>query len=157
MLRKRKTRAIPVISTASLTDIIFILLFFFMVTSTIRLNTTHVKVQLPNAQSVDKRKDDPSVCYLYIGEPQGKVSLAQYSVDGMAVQLNDEMVTVNQIAANLKSERAKLPKYQQDKFTVSLKIHKDAKMKLVKAVKEQLKQAGALRVDYAGSKAASAL
>lgn len=148
---RKKTRAIPVISTASLTDIIFILLFFFMVTSTIRLNTSHVKVKLPPAQTVEKRKDDPSVCYVYIGEPQGKQN-ASLSTDGMAVQVNDDMVAVGNIANAIKAERSKLPKYQQDKFTVSLKIHKDAKMKLVKAVKAQLKAAGATMVDYSGTK-----
>lgn len=148
MFRNRRTRIIPSISTAPLTDIIFILLFFFMVTSTIRMNTTHVKVKLPNAQSVEKKKDEETVCYIYIGEPMGNVTAGD---GGMAVQVNDQVVPPADVLKLVTAERTKLPKYKQDKFIVSLKIHKDAKMKLVKQVKEQLKTAGALQIDYSGT------
>lgn len=145
MFRKRQDRATPVISTAPLSDIVFMLLFFFMVTSTIRLHTASVSVKLPNAQALEKRPDDKSVFYIFVGEATGTPTGA------LTVQVNNKNVEPGQIASLLQSERAKLPKYLQDKFTVSLKIHKDAKMKMVKQVKEQLKKAGAVNVDYSGT------
>lgn len=148
MFRKRRTREIPVISTAPLTDIIFILLFFFMVTSTIRMNSTRVKVKLPSTQTAEKKKDEETVCYIYIGEPMGNVAAGP---GGMAVQVNDQVVDITQLVTVVTTERAKLPKYKQDKFIVSLKIHRDAKMKLVKEVKQLLKDAGALQIDYSGA------
>ena len=59
----------PAISTASLPDIIFMLLFFFMVTTVMREVDPLVKVTLPEATEVTKLEDKALVDYIYIGPP----------------------------------------------------------------------------------------
>ncbi|UPT68257.1 MAG: biopolymer transporter ExbD [Sphingobacteriales bacterium JAD_PAG50586_3] len=144
MFRKKRAREMPTVSTAALPDIIFMLLFFFMMTSTIRRHTAKVNIKLPTAQTVEKRTDSDGVCFVYIGE-------SRTGGQGMLVQVNDDFVDIAKVGATVMAEKKKLTQPKQDKFIVSLKIHKDARMKLVKQVKDQLKQVGAMQIDYSGT------
>lgn len=144
MFRKRRAKEMPTVSTAALPDIVFMLLFFFMMTSTIRQTTAKVNVKLPAGQTVEKFADDGGVCYVYIGEA--------LTGNAMVVQVNDRIVDVDKVGTTVTEERSKLPKAKQDKFSVSLKIHKDARMRMVKQVKDQLKNVGATQIDYAGTR-----
>ena len=52
--RKDDGKELPPISTASLPDIVFMLLFFFMVSTTMREVTVNVKQSLPQATELSK-------------------------------------------------------------------------------------------------------
>lgn len=144
MYRTRRNRAVPEISTASLPDIIFMLLFFFMVTSTIRKTTPKVAVQLPNAQTIEKLPPNATNLVVYVGQPAGSTT--------MQVQADNALINLPALNTFITNYRAKLPKYKQDEFSVTLKIHKNATMGLVKDVKDQLKKVGDLQIDYSANK-----
>jgi biopolymer transport protein ExbD len=144
MFRKKRAREMPTVSTAALPDIIFMLLFFFMMTSTIRRHTAKLNIKLPAAQSVEKRTDSDAVCFVYIGE-------SRKGLQGMQVQVNEDFVDISKVGVTVLAEKNKLTQPKQEKFIVSLKIHKDARMKLVKQAKDQLKEVGAMQIDYSGT------
>ena len=67
---KRKSKGgSPGISTASLPDIVFMLLFFFMVTTVMRETTLYVDVLTPKATEIRKMEKKSLVSYIYIGQP----------------------------------------------------------------------------------------
>ena len=67
---KKKTNTSNEIPTAALPDIIFMLLFFFMVTTVLREVTINVKQRIPDATQLRKLQRKSLVSYLYIGEPK---------------------------------------------------------------------------------------
>ena len=66
--KKKKGGDLPAISTASLPDIVFMLLFFFMVATVMRDSTLMVKNQLPAADQIQKLDKKDRVMYIYAGE-----------------------------------------------------------------------------------------
>ena len=55
---KKKSSELPAISTASLPDIVFMLLFFFMVVTVLRDSDLLVENKLPKADQVEKLKKE---------------------------------------------------------------------------------------------------
>lgn len=142
-----KTKANPAINTASLPDIIFILLFFFMVTTTMRENTLMVKIKLPEATQVQKLQKKSLVSYIYIGEPVNK-ALGSNS----RIQLNDSYATVKDIPEFVSKERQARPEAERNLITTSLKVDENTKMGIVTDVKQQLRKANALKINYSTRK-----
>jgi len=138
-----KTKANPEINTASLPDIIFILLFFFMVTTTMRENTLMVKIKLPEATQVQKLQKKSLVSYIYIGEPVNK-ALGSNS----RIQLNDSYATVKDIPEFVFKERQARPEAERNLIITSLKVDENTKMGIVTDVKQQLRKANALKINY---------
>ena len=64
---KKKTKTKEEIPTASLPDIIFMLLIFFMVTTVLRETTVQVRPLLPKAEALTKIDQKRLVTYIYIG------------------------------------------------------------------------------------------
>jgi biopolymer transport protein ExbD len=141
--RKSKGK-MPGISTASLPDIVFMLLFFFMVTTVLRETNLKVTISPPFASEIKKLEKKSLVSYIYIGKPQQK------EVYGTAprIQLNDAFATKDKIREFISSEREKMTEGERNKMTVSLKCDKNVEMGIVTDVKEELKKASALKVNY---------
>ncbi len=142
-----KTKAEPAINTASLPDIIFILLFFFMVTTTMRENTLMVKIKLPEATQVQKLQKKSLVAYIYIGEPVNK-TLGTKS----RIQLNDSYATVNDIPEFVTKERQARNEAERNMMTFALKVDENTKMGIVTDVKQELRKANALKINYSTRK-----
>lgn len=66
----KKPRQAPGINTASLPDIVFILLFFFMVATRMRETDIKVKQVLPQATEMEKLEKKDLLSYIYIGAPE---------------------------------------------------------------------------------------
>jgi biopolymer transport protein ExbD len=141
--RKGKGK-MPGISTASLPDIVFMLLFFFMVTTVLRETNLKVIVKVPFASEIKKLEKKSLVSYINIGKPQLK------EIYGTAprIQLNDAFASKEQIREFISSERDKMSEAERGKMTVSIKCDKDVEMGIVSDVKEELKKASALKVNY---------
>lgn len=141
--RKSKGK-MPGISTASLPDIVFMLLFFFMVTTVLRETNLKVSISPPYASEIKKLEKKSLVSYIYIGKPQQK------EVYGTAprIQLNDAFATKEKIREFISSEREKMTEADRKKMTVSIKCDKNVEMGIVTDVKEELKKASALKVNY---------
>ena len=70
--KKKKDGDLPAISTASLPDIVFMLLFFFMVATVMRDNTLMVTNTLPAADQIKKLDKKDRVIYIYAGKPSAR-------------------------------------------------------------------------------------
>jgi len=145
--RTKQSKETPGISTASLPDIIFMLLFFFMVTTTMRETTVFVRVTAPFATEVQKLEKKSLVSFIYIGPPMNK-KLGTES----RIQLNDNFSTLDDIADFVISEREARDEVDRKMITTSLKVDKDTKMGVVTDVKQELRKAGAFKINYSTKK-----
>ena len=144
---KRKGKGgIPAISTASLPDIVFMLLFFFMVTTTMREVTLLVKNTKPYATEIQKLERKSLVAYLYAGPPKDHLQ-GQYGVQPR-LQLNDAYADVTQIGQWVETERELINEAERPLMTVSIKADKETKMGLISDIKQELRKAQALKINY---------
>lgn len=150
--KKEGGRDLPSISTGSMPDIIFIILFFFMVTTTMREVTLKVKIKAPEATEVQKLEKKSLVSFIYIGPPiQSRI----YGTESR-IQLNDSFRTINDIAEFIYAEREQRDEADRQLLTTSLKVDSDVKMGIVTDVKQELRQVGAFKINYSTRKAAGA-
>lgn len=143
---KEKKSGTPAISTASLPDIIFMLLFFFMVTTVMRETDLLVKITLPEASETTKLEDKALVDYLYIGPPMSK-ELGTEPV----LQLNDQFAKLNEIDPWVSAGNERRDEVLRPKITRSLKVDKETAMKIVTDVKQELRKSNALKINYSTS------
>ncbi len=149
--RKKGGKELPPISTASLPDIVFMLLFFFMVSTTMREVTLKVQVKLPEATELSKLEKKSLVSYIYVGEP-----LPQYQKTmGVAprIQLNDQFAGVNDISDFVIAEREARAEEERPMMITSLKVDENTKMGIVTDIKQELRKAAALHINYSSRKA----
>jgi biopolymer transport protein ExbD len=145
--KKAGGRTIPSINTGSMSDIIFMFLFFFMVITTIRSATLLVRVSPPKASEVQKLEKKSLVSFIYIGKPM-KAALGTES----RIQLNDAYATVGSIQAFVVAERQSRNELDRKLLTTSLKVDADTKMGIVTDVKQELRKAGAFKINYSTRK-----
>ena len=144
--KKKKGGELPVISTASLPDIVFMLLFFFMVATVMRDSTLMVKNKLPAADQIQKLDKKDRVMYIYAGEPSSRYTDKYGSQP--RIQLNDKFATVSEVAAFVLAERASKRQELQNVLTTSLKVDGDTKMGLITDIKQELRKVNALKINY---------
>jgi biopolymer transport protein ExbD len=145
----KKKKGMPTISTSSLPDIIFMLLFFFMVTTVLRETELKVENRLPKASQLQKLEKKSLVSYIYIGKPK---DTQKYGSEPR-IQVNDALVTPKEIPNFVYAEKDKLDEVERDKITISLKVDREAKMGIITDVKQQLREADARKVNYSSVKA----
>lgn len=147
---KQKTKGgTPKISTASLPDVIFMLLFFFMVTTVMRDVELKVKLKIPQDISEAKKIEKKSlVSYIYVGEPRPQFQ----KIFGTEprIQLNDAFAKLSDIQAFIEKERAARPESDVPFLTTSLKVDINTKMGIVTDLKQELRKANALKINYSG-------
>jgi biopolymer transport protein ExbD len=144
--RKKGGKGLPPISTASLPDIVFMLLFFFMVSTTMREVTFMVDITLPTATELSKLEKKSLVSYIYVGEP-----LAQYqNTFGVSsrIQLNDQFANVGDIQDYIIAEREARNEAERNMMITSLKVDENTKMGIVTDIKQELRKSAALHINY---------
>lgn len=147
--KKKKSGGLPPISTASLPDIVFMLLFFFMVATVMRTTSLKVQNQLPNADQVEKLEKKDLVMYIHVGKPSDE--FAKKFGKEARIQLNDKFADVKDIKPFVAAERAARREELVPKLITSLKVDKDANMGIVGDIKKVLREENALKINY-GSK-----
>ena len=147
--RSDEAKEVPAMSTGSMPDIIFMLIFFFMVTTSMREVSLKVKMKLPEATEVQKLEKKSLVSYIYIGPP---TNAKVYGTESR-IQLNDQYSKVTDIIAYIESERLARSESDRPLLTTSLKVHEDVRMGLVTDVKQELRKCGAFRINYSARKA----
>ena len=141
---------VPEVSTASLPDIVFMLLFFFMVSTVMRENTLMVDQHLPGATEVKKMERKSLVSTISIGSPIRGLR-AMYGSEPR-IQLNDAFAKVVDIRDYITAEREKMDENERPLMTVSLKVDDKTKMGIVVDVKQELRKASALKINYSTRK-----
>lgn len=147
---KKRGKASPAISTASLPDIIFMLLFFFMVVTVLRDAELKVKVVTPQATELTKLEKKSLVNYLYVGRPIKKFQ--ELYGTKPRLQLGDKFATVADIPLFLEKHKITVPEVQRPGVTSSLRVDGDVTMGIVQDVKTQLRKSGQLKVNYSAKK-----
>jgi biopolymer transport protein ExbD len=147
--KEKQAKGIPAISTASLPDIVFILLCFFMVSTTMRETTLIVKVKLPTASEVQKLERKNLVSFIYVGQP----AKAIFGTESR-IQLNDQFATVNDIQSFIATEREARDEVDRKFMTTSIKADRETRMGVVSDIKQELRKAGAFKLNYSSRKEA---
>lgn len=139
------------INTASLPDIVFMLLFFFMVVTKMKDAEVKVSVSVPAASEVTTLENKQVVTYMYIGKPK------QPEIYGTStrIQLNDAFKSPSAIPIWVEEEKKRIPTVFMNLFTVSIKADKNVKMGILNDVKLKLRDANALRIVYSSNKGKS--
>ena len=136
----------PTLNTSSLPDLIFSLLFFFMIVTTMREVTLKVEFKAPVATELEKLEKKSLVTFIYVGRPTQELRKKMGSES--RIQLNDKFADVAEIQDYITQERSSMKESDQPFMTVSLKIDKDTKMGIVTDIKQALRQAYALKINY---------
>ncbi len=140
----KKSKTNQEIPTAALPDIIFMLLFFFMVTTVMRENTINVKQKMPDATELRKLQRKSLVSYLYIGEPKNTVLYG----DEPKIQTNDVFIELKDITLWVSKEKDKLSENERDQITIAFKSDEEVKMGLISDIEMKLRKANALKVMF---------
>lgn len=143
---KKKKGDLPPVSTASLPDIVFMLLFFFMTVTVMKDSELKVANDLPYADQVQKLDKKDRVIYIYAGKPHEKYR-ATYGTSAK-IQLNDKFSDVKEVGAYILAERAQKRPEIQNVLTTALKVDKETNMGLVSDIKQQLREVNALKINY---------
>ena len=143
---KKKKGDLPAVNTASLPDIVFMLLFFFMVATVMRDNELKIKNELPAANEVEKLDKKELVMYIYAGKPSARYQ-DKYG-NQPRIQLNDKFATVSDVGAYVLAERASKREELQNVLTTALKVDGETKMGLISDIKQELRKVNALKINY---------
>ena len=145
-------KSMPGLTTSSLSDIVFMLLFFFMVTTSMRETENKVMVQLPDATEIAKLDRKDLTSYINIGPPVRHLK-AQYGTDAR-IQLNDSFKTTDEIRDFIAAERDALSEADRQFMTVAIKADENVRMGIITDVKQELRRCSALKIMYAAKKPA---
>ena len=144
-------KEVPAITSSSLSDIVFMLLFFFMVTTQLRETENKVMVKIPQASEAVKLERKDLAAYINIGTPIKSLQ-AQYGTDAR-IQLNDSFKTVEDIGNYIAAERDSKSEADRPFMTVNIKADQDVRMGIITEVKQELRKCSALKIMYSSRKA----
>ena len=147
----RPDHSVPELNMASLPDLIFTVLFFFMIVTHMRDVEKRVQYQVPAGTEVEKAQHKSSVVHIYIGQP------TDGSTDDYCIQLNNQIATTAEIARFIETERRRMSPEDQERLTVSIEADRDVPMSIINDVKQALRKSYALNVSYAATEEGASL
>lgn len=137
---KKSAKSQPTIPMASMPDIIFMLIIFFMVTTVLRETEIQVRTTLPQAEALTKIEQKRLVSYVYVGPRK----LANNQVGETAIQIDDALIEDMATIRNVMYRKL----LDQPRLIVSLRVDQEASMGVVTDVQQELREAGTLRINY---------
>lgn len=171
--RNRRLREVPMLNTASLPDLIFTVLFFFMIVTHMRTTTSKVKYALPQGTELKRLVKKSAVTYIYIGRDMPKTTretstvvspntssasspntstASSMDVSAYKVQLNNRVGTIDEVASFVANEKKRMNPDDQVKMTVSIKADRSTPMYVINAVKRAVRAGGATRINYSAER-----
>lgn len=149
ILRKRRHK-VPELNTSSLPDLIFTVLFFFMIVTHMRKTELKVKFQVPQGTELTRLEKKSAISYIYIGHAQG----SRQDNEHFIVQMNDKVVSSpDELEEYVRNERSAMAPEDLQRMTVSIKADKATPMGMITDVKLALRRSKALRVSYSATEA----
>lgn len=143
---KKKANVKQEIPTSSMPDVVFMLLFFFMVTTQLRDTNINVEQKMPQATQLRKLAKKSLISYLWIGKPKREEFGAEPKI-----QAADAWKETKDLIQWVNAEKAKLPEYDRDAITISLKVDSESKRGLIADVETELRKANARKVLYSAN------
>ncbi|MBQ8737283.1 MAG: biopolymer transporter ExbD [Bacteroidaceae bacterium] len=147
---KNGSREMPEMNTSSLPDLIFTILFFFMMVTSMREVTLKVKFDRPAGTQLEKLARKSCTSFIYIGKPTEALR-SQFGT-GTRIQLNDSYAEVSEVYDFIMADRSELSESDKPFYTVSMKVDKDTPMGIITDVKQVLRKAYALKIVYSANK-----
>jgi len=141
---KKKAQVKQDIPTSSMPDVVFMLLFFFMVTTEMRETTIEVQQRIPEATQMRKLARKTLVTNLYVGEPR---KTEQFGKEAK-IQANDVFIEPKDIILWVTKEKDKLAENEREQLTLSLKVDNEAKRGIIADVESELRKANARKILY---------
>lgn len=151
IFKRSGKKEMPELGTSS--DIVFMFLFFFMVTTQMRSTEDKVIVKLPQASEVVKLERKDLSSYINIGSPTRALQ-AQYGTESR-IQLNDSFKTTKDIRDFIASERESLSEADRQFMTTVIKADENTRMGIITDVKQELRRCSALKIMYLANRATS--
>ena len=142
-------KGMPELNTSSLPDLIFTMLFFFMIVTTMREVTLMVQFRSPQATELEKLEKKSLVTFIYIGKPTKELQAKMG--EETRIQLNDRFADVNEVGDYIYQERENMKESDQPFMQVSIKADKETKMGIITDVKQALRQSYALNINYSAA------
>ena len=151
----------PGLNTSALPDLIFTVLFFFMIVTPMRDVDLLVHYDLPSGTEVQKLAHKSAVTQIYVGrksnlKPQPSTLNSQLPKDTFFIQLNNRLATIADIRDYVEEERARMNEEDRSRMVVSLKADRDVPMSIIAEIKQALQQSFALRINYSATEAGKA-
>lgn len=150
---RRRNHEVPSLNTASLPDLIFAILFFFMIVTHMRKVNLKVRYKTPQGTELTHLSRKTNTTYIFIGQPVGTAqslgsALSQQDA-AVCIQVNDKVVSLDELSAFLQREQRQARKSgEAQQLTVCLKADRHAPMRIVEGVKMALRKANMLHVNY---------
>jgi biopolymer transport protein ExbD len=142
---RKKKKGMPAVNTAALPDIVFMLLFFFMVTTTMRETSLQIDTpRLPSALEVKKLEHKSLVTTIYVG----KAKDTKYGTSFNRIQLNDKIATADEVPAFIINARSKVSEEEVPFMTTSIKADKECSVGTIVDVRLKLRDVNALKISY---------
>ena len=149
---RKKKKGMPALSTASLPDIVFMLLFFFMVTTTMRETELQVDTPtLPSAIEVKKLEHKSLVTTIYVGKAKDE----KYGKGFNSIQLNDRISTPDDIPGFIISKQAEVSTEDIPFMTTSIKADKESNVGTLTDIRLKLRDVNALKLSLSTTKGSS--
>ncbi|KGF17958.1 biopolymer transporter ExbD [Prevotella sp. S7-1-8] len=147
---RHRDRQVPGLNTASLPDLIFTVLFFFMIVTHMQKVAVKVQYRLPQGTELTRLTKKTAVTYIYIGRPAVGTKLAK---DGKTyIQINDRFVNADDVADYVSADQARMLPEDREIMTVAIKADRDTRMGIITDVKQALRKAKATHVTYSADK-----
>ena len=146
MFHDRRRHGVPSLNVASMPDLIFTVLFFFMIVTHMRSDEVKVRLEVPAGSEVKKLAGHPAIVNIYIGKSQE---------NNWLVQLNGDIVSPQEIPARISAIRSKLSPENAERLTVSFRADRHTPMGLISDVKQALQQSYALKINYSATEITS--
>lgn len=141
---QKEKKVVPSISTSSLPDVVFMLLFFFMASTSLRDTEYKIKEPVvPNARSAKKIEDKNLMTTIYVGKSKDE------SQKGDVIQLNDKISSVNDVKPYILTSKANKSEDEQLKMITVFRVDKGAKVGTISDIKKELRDIDALKIAYA--------
>lgn len=149
---RKKKKGMPAVNTASLPDIVFMLLFFFMVTTTMRETDLQIEApKLPSATEIKKLEHKSLVCTIYVGKSK---DVAKHGSGYNRIQLNDKIASADQVPAFIINARTKVSEAEIPFMTTSIKADKESSVGTIIDIRLKLRDVNALKLNYSTQKGA---
>jgi biopolymer transport protein ExbD len=153
--KKEGAKELPEINTGSMSDIIFMFLFFFMVITNMRETDVKVKFSTPNATEIQKLEKKSLIATVYLGAPKSK-NENTLPPGKVSVQLNDQTIKQENFTKDVRdfiaAEKESRNEEDKQKLTFSIKADRDVQMRYINLIKEELRTNNALKINYATGK-----
>ncbi len=145
----RRRYEVPGLNTASLPDLIFSVLFFFMIVTHMQKVAVKVQFRTPQGTELTRLTKKTAVTYIYIGKPEG--NLQKSLGTATRIQLNDKFGNLDDVVDYISAERERMSPEDQQQMTVSVKADRTTKMSIIDNVKLALRKAKAYRISYSAT------